>query len=282
MNRVDRTTECRFRRGIRLAVTGALLVCAAAPAGREAIGSAPPDPPRSVSFDHQHTEWTTFLKRYVKDGTVFYTGINQSGQEALSGYLRQLELVTPEQMGGWTEAQKLAFWINAYNAYTIRLIIDNYPVRSILTMGLLPGGAFRKNFIPLTRLRGKILSLNDIEHEILRKEFEEPRIHFAIVCASISCPALRSEAFAATDLERQLEEVARAFILDETKNRYDAGKRTLHLSSIFKWFREDFERDGQGLVDFVAPYFEPGIRTQLGSGQVRVRFLRYDWGLNGR
>ena len=147
----------------------------------------------------------------------------------------------------------------------------------------MPGAAFRERFIPLQSLRGQVLSLNDIEHEILRKELGEPRIHFAIVCASKSCPELRSEAYRAKTLDEQLTQAARSFISDPSKNRFDAAARTLRLSPIFDWFRADFERSSASLPAFVARYAEPAVATALSSGgEVRIEFLDYDWSLNGR
>jgi hypothetical protein len=234
-------------------------------------------------FDHEHPAWSAVLSRYVHDGVVDYAGLQRSGLPALDGYLRSLESVCRGHYDRWTREQRLAFWINSYNAYTVKLILDHYPLKSIREIGLLPGAAFRERFIPLQSLRDKVLSLNDIEHEILRKELGEPRIHFAIVCASKSCPALRSEAYRAKTLDEQLTLAARNFVSDPSKNRFDVGARTLRLSSIFDWFREDFERSAQTLPAFVARYAEPAQGRALSSGgEVRIEFLDYDWSLNGR
>lgn len=235
-------------------------------------------------FDHDHAAWTALLPRYVHNGSVDYAGLKRNGQAELNGYLQSLESVCRGHFDTWTREQKLAFWINAYNAYTVKLILDNYPLSTIRSIGLLPGAAFRQDFIPLQRLHGgnDELSLNDIEHEILRKEFQEPRIHFAIVCASKSCPILRSAAYRASTVNAQLDDAARTFIRDSSRNRFDASTRTLHLSSIFDWFREDFERAAQTLPRFVARYADDATATAIRSGNVRVRFLDYDWSLNGR
>src|SRR4029434_9265868 len=133
--------------------------------------------------------------------------------------------------------QRIAFWINAYNAFTLRLILDHYPIASIRRIGWLPGAAFRERFIPMQGLKGETISLDDIENGTLRSAFREPRIHFALVCAARSCPPLRREAYRGADLDRQLDDQARIFLRDATKNRVDAATRTLYLSSIFKWFR---------------------------------------------
>lgn len=239
-------------------------------------------PDTCALFDQEHAAWTSILSRYVRGGSVDYADLKHSGLPDLSAYLRSLDCVRRGDFDQWTQEQKLAFWVNAYNAYTLRLILDHYPVGSIRSIGLLPGAAFREDFIPLRALRGRDLSLNDIEHEILRREFREPRIHFAIVCASKSCPALRSEAYRARDLDAQLADAARSFVRDPAQNRFDAGSRTLYLSSIFDWFREDFEGAAGTLPAFVARYADESTAGAIGAGGVRAEFLDYDWSLNGR
>ena len=233
-------------------------------------------------FDHEHGAWTSILGRYVRAGSVDYAGLARAGRSELSAYLHSLESVRREPFDSWTREQKLAFWINAYNAYTVELILDHYPLESIRSIGLLPGAAFRARFIPLGELRGGTLALNDIEHEILRREFREPRIHFAIVCASKSCPVLRSEAYRANDLDRQLDDAARAFLRDASRNRFDPAGRTLYLSAIFDWFREDFEANARSLPEFVARYADDATTAQIAAGGAKVEFLDYDWSLNGR
>lgn len=206
-------------------------------------------PSSGAHFDHDHSAWTAVLQRYVQSCFVDYAGLKKNGQAKLDTYLRSLESVRRSHYDSWTREQQLAYWINAYNAYMVQLILNHYPLKSIRSIGLLPGAAFRDDFIPLKGVLGKTLSLNNIEHEILRKQFQEPRIHFAIVCASKSCPILRPEAYRAKDLHSQLDDAARAFIRDSSKNSFEPGARTLRLSSIFKWFREDFEREARTLPD---------------------------------
>ena len=233
------------------------------------------------TLDHQHAAWTAILRRFVQGGQVDYAGLARRGQSHLSRYLQALASVCPDEYARWTRDEHLAFWINAYNAYTVRLILDHYPLSSIRSIGILPGAAFRARFISM-QLMDRMLSLDDIEHEILRKEFMEPRIHFAIVCASRSCPALRSEAYRAADLDRQLDDQARLFVRDPSKNRFDAAARVLHLSSIFTWFHEDFERAAGTLVGYVARYADEPTAAGIREPGVRVEFLEYDWSLNGR
>lgn len=231
-----------------------------------------------TSVDQTHAQWSAILARWVADGRVDYAGLQREGQPALAAYLSTLSGACGPDYERWTRSERIAFWINAYNAFTVRLILDHYPIASIRTIGWLPGAAFRERFIPLEGLKGGTISLDDIENPTLRSTFREPRIHFALVCASRSCPALRSEAYRGTDLERQLDDQARVFLHDPTKNRVDPATRTLYLSSIFKWFRGDFEAAGS-LPAYVAHYLDSGT-TQISNYD--VEFLDYDWSLNDR
>lgn len=237
--------------------------------------------------DHLHAAWTSFLIKYNRGGVVQYGELKRSGIEELDRYLRHLEGACPDAAARWPLPQRLAYWINAYNAYAIKLVLTHYPVRSIRTIGLLSGAAFRQSFIPLAHVAGAVgkgrtmLSLNDLEHEILRK-LGDPRIHFALVCAAKGSPALRPIAYRALELTRQLDEASRLFVRDTTKNRYDSADRTLYLSMIFKWFEGDFKRAAGSVSSFVARYADPAIAPALGKGEVHVQYLEYDWGLNGQ
>jgi Protein of unknown function, DUF547 len=233
-------------------------------------------------FDHEHLQWTKLLDRYIAEGFVDYAEWGRTGQESLNAYLAALSDVTAQDYSGWSEDQMLAYWVNAYNAFTIRLILDNFPLKSIRSIGILPGAAFRKPFIASPGLRGRVLSLNDLEHKILRKEFAEPRIHFAIVCASISCPFLRSEAYVGARLNDQLDDAAHGFLADASKNRLDAEKRTLYLSYIFLWFRGDFKKSAGSVRRFVTRYLPQQGAEANDLDSLKVRYLRYDWSLNGR
>lgn len=218
-----------------------------------------------AALDPQHAAWTSLLQRYVHAGEVDYTGLKKD-EGALDAYLRQLASVKRDEFDAFGRGAQLAFRINAYNAYAVRLILDHHPVGSIREIGLLPGAAFRSSFIPLL---GESVSLNQIEAAL--REMGEPRIHFAIVCASKSCPELRGEAYVGADLDRQLEDATQRFLRDRSKNRVEGG--TLYLSSIFKWYRDDFTRAAGSLETYVAGR---GLRGE------RVEFLDYDWSLNGK
>ena len=231
-------------------------------------------------IDHEHRQWTAILDDYVRNGAVDYRGLADHGQPALQAYLDELAAASPNE-SDWTREERMAFWVNAYNAFTIRLILDHYPLTSIRSIGFLPLAAFRAKFIPLGPRRTSI-SLNTVENDILRKQFNDARIHFAIVCASRSCPELRSEAYGASVIDQQLDMAARAFLGDPSKNRWEEATRTLHLSSIFKWFRDDFERENKTLPAFVSRYLPSSRAAAIAEGNVRVVFLDYDWSLNGR
>lgn len=213
-----------------------------------------------------------------------YAGIH--ADNALELCIREMEAVNPSVLIG---ADALAFWINAYNLYTIKLIVDNYPVGSIREIS-----PFRikglKLAIPkinspfeynVATLAGKTYSLNDIEHKILRKQFDEPRIHFAIVCASISCPQLRCEAYMADKLDEQLANQTHLFLHDASKNQIPATRNLIRISKIFNWFKGDFTARTNSLQLFMAPYFEGVIRQNLEEDGYRVRYLDYNWSLNG-
>ena len=242
------------------------------------IGLAAPAVADCAPVDHSHAAWTAILARRAAGGEVDYRGLKRDDEAALDAYLAMLSGACAAEYARWSEDEKLAFWINAYNAFTVRLILTHYPVESIRKIGWLPLAAFREAFIPMPGLKGGNVSLNDIEHGTLRSAFREPRIHFALVCAARSCPALRAEAYRGADLDRQLDEQGRAFLGDPAKNRLDTAGKVLYLSSIFDWFRDDFEASSGSLWAFVAPY----LGVAAGGPAPHIEFLDYDWRLNDR
>lgn len=230
-----------------------------------------------------HTKFDKLLKDYVSEsGFVDYAAIKNS--QLLDEYLKILSHAEPGEL---REKEAIAFWINAYNAFTIKLIIDNYPVGSIreITPFRIKGLrlAIPKINSPfeykLAEISGTSYSLDDIEHKILRKMFDEPRIHFSLVCASISCPPLRREAFIGEKLDAQLDEQARIFLMDTTKNRI-TNEGTIYLSRIFDWFQNDFADSKKGLQIYLSQYFEGDLRDQLIAGAFTIRYMPYDWSLN--
>ncbi len=209
-----------------------------------------------------HSLWSEILESSVKkNGTVNYNALKENDSN-LNAYLNLFKNVKPTK--NWTKADKLAYWINAYNAFTVKLIIDNYPLKSIKDLN----SPWDKKFI---LIGGKLLSLNYIEHEILRK-MNEPRIHFAIVCASVSCPKLQNTAFEASNIEDQLTNATKEFLADTTKN--NLSQNSIKISKLFKWFSSDFKQEGS-LIDFLNKYSEITI-----SQRARKRYKDYDWNLN--
>jgi hypothetical protein len=216
--------------------------------------------------------YAELLKKYVKDGRVDYRGL-KSEEARLDQYLKVLEMTDSEKLA--RDAQ-FAFYINAYNAWTIKLILTGYPgVKSIKDLGSLFKSPWKKE---LCRIDGKLLTLDNIEHDILRPRFKDPRVHFAINCAARSCPALRPEPYQENLLERQLNEMTTAFIHDADSN-YLRGD-TLYVSRIFKWFGEDFDND---VIGFFLKYATGSLKTELEAkkGGLNVTYLDYDWSLNG-
>lgn len=227
------------------------------------------------AFDQSHARFDAVLRAHVKNGVVDYTGL-KAAPEALDAYLGALASVCRSDFEKWTREQRVALWVNAYNAYTLKTILNHLPLKSIKEIGLLPGAAWREHFIPLGGLVGKgDLSLNDVEHEILRKSYPDARLHFVLVCASKSCPELRSEAYRADTLSAQFDDAGRRFLADRSKNTFEPRWK---LSSIFKWYRDDFERDGPGVSEFVKRFAPAGTSASTEDPE----FLDYDWSLNGK
>jgi len=251
--------------------------CAAGRGGWRATPGAPCAP-----FDHTHATYARLLEAHVDDaGVVDYTRMAKEGRALLDESVRALEGACAADEETWTSAERLAYWINAYNLYTLRLVAENMPVASIQDLGVVKHTVWFRTVTRATALHEE-LSLDAIEHTILRGEFTEPRIHFAIVCASQSCPKLARVPYVGASIDAQLDEAARTFVRDESKNRYDAATHTLALSSIFDWFEGDFTRGGKTLVEFVARHLDEGARAAVTARAPTVTFLDYDWSLNGR
>jgi hypothetical protein len=220
-----------------------------------------------------HQIWDQLVKTHVKpNGMVDYKGFIRE-KAKLESYLKLLSENAPDRKT-WSKNQQLAYWINAYNAFTVKLIVDNYPTKSIRDLG-------PKLKIPLIKdvwhykffkIGGVETSLDEIEHSIIRKEFDEPRIHFAINCASVSCPPLLNEAFTPEKLESQLQKVAIGFINDLTRNKITPDNA--QISSIFSWFQGDFTKKGS-LIDFLNRYSKVKIKPNA-----KISHLNYNWSLN--
>jgi hypothetical protein len=246
-----------------------------------------------AAFDHSHAAFSALLKKHVlvlnggRASSVRYAGF-MADRAALKAYLATLAAVDKSAFAAFSKPQQMAFLINAYNAATIELILTRYPkLESIKDLGALFSTPWKPKIVPLL---GGLVSLDEIEHEMLRKRgsYDDPRVHFAVNCASIGCPALREEAFVPERLGAQLDEQARRFMGDRSRNRWNADRGRLEVSKIFDWFGEDFRLGHQGISSlnaFCARYAEqladaPADRERIRGGQVEIGFLDYDWKLN--
>jgi len=219
------------------------------------------------AFDH--SAFTGVLKTYVDGkGMVNYKAL-KSNRGALDAYLKKTGAVPEKEFKSWSKDEQLAFYMNVYNAETLQFIIDNYPVETIKDLGGFLSTPWDKKVVTLF---GDPTTLNTLEHKIIRKQFDEPRIHFALVCAAVSCPPLRREAYTAAKLDSQLDNQARIFLQQKEKNRIEGD--TLYLSSIFDWYGGDFETKKRTLNQYVDPYIDGNA---VGK---EVEFTEYDWGLN--
>lgn len=229
-------------------------------------------PVRSVNKAPSHELWTELLQAHVKsNGLVDYQGMVDD-KDKLEKYLQLISTNAPDPEV-WSREERLAYWINVYNAFTMKLIVDNYPVESIKDLHPvnipLVSSVWQKKFF---KIGGASMNLDQVEHSILRKKFDEPRIHFAVNCASMSCPPLRNEAFMAQVLDQQLNEQATNFINDPEQNRITT--EGADVSKIFSWFRRDFTQNGT-LVDFLNQY----SKSKIARGG-DIDYLDYDWKLN--
>ena len=253
---------------------------------------------RAQAFDHAHAAFSVLLKKHVvvvdggKASQVRYAELTKD-RAALKSYLDSVAAVKEAEFNGWSVAQRLAFLVNTYNAATLELIVQHYPVKSIKDIGGTFDNRWKRKFI---KLFGRDVSLDMIEHDTLRKAgaYNEVRVHYAVNCASIGCPALREEAFVADRLEKQLEEQAVRFLSDRSRNRYANGK--LEVSMIFNWFKEDWASGYTGFdgktpsiksrEDYFARYAKqladsPADQKIIAEGKASISHLDYDWNLNG-
>jgi Protein of unknown function, DUF547 len=242
-----------------------------------------------AQFDAQYTAWDGLLKKHVKwlpdnkQSRVDYAGFKADHGE-LKKVLDGLSAVPKAEFDSWPKPQQMTFLINAYNAFTVELILTQYPgLKSIKDLGSFVTSPWKKKFF---KLLGEDRHLDWIEHEQLRPNYADPRVHAAVNCASIGCPALRNEAFTAAKLENQLDDGMLRFMGDRTRNRVKDGR--LEVSSIFKWFREDFEKGHRGfskVEDVFAKYAaqltdDAADQARLKAKTLAVNFLDYDWSLN--
>ncbi len=252
-----------------------------------------------TAFDRSHALFDALLRTYVSDGRVDYRRLVDDPHQ-LRAYLDELDALSPGELAAWPRADQLAFWINAYNAFVLMSVVERYPLSRHTIVGL----AFPSNSIwqvpdvwKATRWHAakRAVSLDMIEHEIIRPTFREPRVHFALVCAASSCPNLRSEAYRGDRLNEQLEDQARRFLAAAGKGiQLDARSDRVLLSKIFDWYGADFvaapdssappagrSRTERGIIEFVSNHTaDPAVRDFLHKPGIRLGYLPYDWALN--
>ena len=250
--------------------------------------------PAHAGFDHTQKKWTTILSTHVNDrGRVNYKALLKNRSE-FDGYIDDLRSVKNSEITSWSRDNQLAFWINAYNASAMKIILDNYPIK--------PDTGLKAKFYPANSIKqipgafdeikntvaGQELTLNYLEHEILRKKFQEPRIHFSIVCVSVGCPYIWNHAFEGGNLEEHLSAAAKRFVKNRVNVKLNLPKNEIYLSKIFKWFHEDFAKFSgvtkygkyNGVVSFCSSYFSKPLQNQIKSTKVKIIWFDYDWSLN--
>lgn len=250
----------------------------------------------TTGFDYDH--YAVVLKHHVdKTGMVNYKNLKTEPQQ-LQTFVTALTALDANTYKNWSEKQQITFWLNTYNGLTLKVIIDNYPIKSSF---------FRSRVYPKNSIRqiagvwdkitfsvmARKLTLGHIEHEILRKKFDEPRIHMALVCAAMGCPPLRNEPYLAAQLDQQLDGQSRRFLSNVEKFRIDQKNGVIYLSPIFKWFAEDFvnkyapnknigsyERNTSAVLNFIAAYLPKSQADFVLKGNFKIKYLKYDWSLN--
>jgi hypothetical protein len=247
-----------------------------------------------------YAPYADVLSKYVdNEGLVNYKEL-KANRAALDRFTRALADLDPAAYDKWTDKEKIAFWINAYNALTLQVVVDHFPIKA----GLIASIAYPKNSIRQIPgvwdkitfpVMGKPMTLEDIEHGTLRKKFAEPRIHFALVCAAIGCPRLRGEPYAGDKLDEQFADQTRSFVQTHTKFHVNPERNLVHLSPIFKWFGEDFvanygtsmkytghEASERAVLNYVSKYLSEQDQQYLEQGDYEIKYLDYDWSLNGQ
>ncbi len=217
----------------------------------------------------QTSIFNNLLQTHVSNnGIVDYKSF-KADEAKLDSFISYLEKTSPEST--WSENKQKAFWINAYNAYTIKLILENYPLKSIMDIKKDGKTAWK---IPFAKVGGKTYTLDHIEHEILRKKLFDPKIHVGVNCASGSCPKLGNIAFTEENVDAELTKLMKAFVNDPTRNKI--GKKKVQISEIFNWFKGDFTKNGS-VIDYLNKYSNTEIKSNA-----KINHLKYDWSLNGK
>jgi hypothetical protein len=245
-----------------------------------------------------YDDYAAVLEKYVDDtGMVNYKRL-KTKPEKLEAFITIMGALDPNSYDKWDDEGKIAFWLNAYNALTLKAIIDNYPIKpSFFRSKIYPKNSIRQ--IPgvwdkmTFNVMGKGYALENIEHKILRKEFSEPRIHMAMVCAAMGCPILRNEPYAADKLDAQLDDQTRHFLGNPEKFKIDRRENKIYLSPILNWFAKDFlnkysspeaipgqSKKNSAVLNFLTGYLSENDSEYLRSGKFKIKYLKYDWSLN--
>jgi hypothetical protein len=251
---------------------------------------------KDQGFDFSGYEWV--LKTFVNEKALVDYSKLKAQRRQLDTFAAAMGKLTSATYEKWSEKDKIAFWLNAYNGLTLKAIIDNYPIESsFLRSRLWPKNSIRQ--IPgvwkkiTFMVMGRNMTLGHIEDGILRAKFDEPRIHMAMVCAATGCPPLRNEPYEGDKLDEQLDDQSRRFLGDSAKFKVDRSKNTLHLSEIFKWFADDFvnkhgprknvgshDRKMSAVLNFVTTYLAEAQKDYVLAGKFKIKYVDYDWSLN--
>lgn len=211
------------------------------------------------------------LQSYVQDGLVDYSGL-KSNPDDLKQFLSDSASISKETFDSWNNDQRLAFLINLYNAQSLAIVAENYPVKSIKDIDADLGGPWKQ---PIVNIFGYKMTLDDLEHKLIRKNHPDPRVHFALVCAALGCPDLINTPYQAEILDDQLDQQTKGFLADSDKNSIDVEQKTLKLSPIFDWFKEDFAAQSGSIIEFVNPYY-----NNKANNGFEIEYTNYDWSLN--
>ncbi|MCI5045804.1 MAG: DUF547 domain-containing protein [Aquisalinus sp.] len=268
-------TTTKLKTALAGMIASVALLATPALAGPEAFSQYSGDQTEAVD----HAAWGTFLGKYLKTAEtgpnlVAYGQVSAEDKQALKDYIDSLEAIDPTRL---SEDEAFAYWVNLYNSVTIEVILDNYPVDSIrdIRSGVFAAGPWKMD---LVQVNGEDLSLDNIEHDILREYFNEPRVHYAVNCASIGCPNLVAEPYTGETLEAQLEAGAIRYVNDPRGVSFD-DDGDVTLSSIYKWFKEDFGTSQTQVLAHVRRYADDDLRAKLANVS-RIDGYKYDWALN--
>jgi len=253
---------------------------------------------RAEQADKSGFDYDAVLKKFVSEESMVNYGKLKAQRRQLDAFVAALGKLPPQTYAQWNEKHKIAFWLNAYNGLTLRVIIDNYPIKSsFLRSRIWPRNSIRQIPGVWKKLKFRVMGTNvtlwHIEHEILREKFDEPRIHMAMVCAAMGCPPLRGEPYEGDRLYEQLDDQTRRFLSNPAKFKIDSRRATVRLSEIFKWFADDFvnkhsprsnigahNKKMSAVLNFIGPHLTDSQKKYVLAGKFKIKYVDYDWSLN--